>query len=548
MSRKGAAVLIVSSMLCSFTVIVVEIAPNASAYTPHDPLVIAGDEDFAAQAASEGWPGNGTEGNPYVIEGYEITRSIHHNCIDITSTKVHFIIKDSKIVGNQGTHNIFFNNIRNGQLDNCIIEGGGLGIYVWAGRKNTITNNTLIDNNLLLYNTGECTLIGNEFSEAGIELRGIFPEDWNSHYIDSSNTINGKPVYYWKEYVGGTVPSGAGQIILANCTHTIVENQELTNGSGGIILGYCSNIFIQGNTIHSNNEVGVELWRSSDNTIADNIISSNKQGIKFQHSNNNTIQSNKLISNGLGIWVTSSSGNYIFANIASSNSIGIEIRSWGEHLISMDNTILNNTVINNLGKGISIDGSDENTIKNNIAINNSAGIYLSSSSKNSIIGNIAIDNGCGIQLTEFSDKNRVEGNNLSSNHYGTYLKLSCNNIIHHNNLINNTTQLYREDSYNSWDDGEGEGNYWSNYTGLDDGSGGRTAGDGVGDTELPHEDVDDYPLMEPVDIAEYGESDFDDDTITDFKIRTVSLILAFSILFIIIFVVIFLVMKRDNKR
>ncbi|MHA1581496.1 MAG: hypothetical protein ACTSYM_03190, partial [Candidatus Baldrarchaeia archaeon] len=51
-------------------------------------------------------------------------------------------------------------------------------------------------------------------------------------------------------------------------------------------------------------------------------------------------------------------------------------------------------------------------------------------------------------------------------------------------------------SSNIWDDGS-VGNYWDDYTGLDDGSNGRIAGDGVGDTDLPHLGVDNYPLISP---------------------------------------------------
>ncbi|MCK4949581.1 MAG: hypothetical protein KAS60_05815, partial [Thermoplasmata archaeon] len=86
---------------------------------------------------------------------------------------------------------------------------------------------------------------------------------------------------------------------------------------------------------------------------------------------------------------------------------------------------------------------------------------------------------------------------VSGNSYGSWVYYSNNNIIFHNNFIDNTDHLYNYQSTNTWDNGDGEGNYWSDYTGLDDGSGGRTAGDGVGDTDLPHQGVDWFPLMSP---------------------------------------------------
>jgi fibronectin type 3 domain-containing protein len=73
-----------------------------------------------------------------------------------------------------------------------------------------------------------------------------------------------------------------------------------------------------------------------------------------------------------------------------------------------------------------------------------------------------------------------------------------NNTFHHNNFINGTVVNVTDSGANTtWDDGSGEGNYWSNYTGLDDGSDGRVAGDGIGDTNIPHMGLDNYPLMTP---------------------------------------------------
>ena len=64
------------------------------------------------------------------------------------------------------------------------------------------------------------------------------------------------------------------------------------------------------------------------------------------------------------------------------------------------------------------------------------------------------------------------------------------NLIYHNNIINNTTQSSDTNpGSNEWYHPElHEGNYWSDYLGLDDGSGldkHTIAGDGIGDTEIP---------------------------------------------------------------
>jgi hypothetical protein len=78
--------------------------------------------------------------------------------------------------------------------------------------------------------------------------------------------------------------------------------------------------------------------------------------------------------------------------------------------------------------------------------------------------------------------------------------LGCkDNTFHHNNFINGTVVNVVDNGTNTnWNDGYDEGNYWSDYTGLDDGSSGKVAGDGVGDTNIPHMELDNYPLMEPV--------------------------------------------------
>ena len=104
-----------------------------------------------------------------------------------------------------------------------------------------------------------------------------------------------------------------------------------------------------------------------------------------------------------------------------------------------------------------------------------------------------------------SNYNTLSNNIITSNsNYGIKISHSNvnNNLIFHNNLINNSPNAYDNNpASNNWHHPVLlEGNYWSDYAGLDDGSGtGKhaIAGDGIGDTDIPHpaEDYDFYPFM-----------------------------------------------------
>lgn len=145
--------------------------------------------------------------------------------------------------------------------------------------------------------------------------------------------------------------------------------------------------------------------------------------------------------------------------------------------------------------GISVSGSDNILVSGNVVTDNQYGIRLTSSSGNIIVDNVVTQNWLyGIYLFA-SDENTIVGNQISYNRmtdstYGICLGPSSDtNILYHNNVVNNTNQAY-ENQTNTWDNGA-EGNYWSDYAGED------LNGDGVGDTLLPHQGVDYYPLVEP---------------------------------------------------
>ena len=118
----------------------------------------------------------------------------------------------------------------------------------------------------------------------------------------------------------------------------------------------------------------------------------------------------------------------------------------------------------------------------------SYGVRLHNSTQNTVADNIISNNANFGIYVSLSDNGIFHGNEISGNTYAIGLFYSVNNTIYHNNILNNTEPIYAYDTSDNWDNGC-EGNYWSDYDGSD------LNGDGVGDTQIPWEDVDSYPLM-----------------------------------------------------
>ena len=220
---------------------------------------------------------------------------------------------------------------------------------------------------------------------------------------------------------------------------------------------------------------GIYLGGVNHCTISSNNVLINCNGIYLYHSDNNTIIDNNASSSigcGSGILLRSSDSNYIITNNASNNEYpGIYLVASDSNIIA-DNTLINNTACNYTYGGLEL--------------------YFSSNS-NTITNNTIIDNvGNGIRIWDSSNSNTLTNNIIeSNNHYGVYLSSSSNNLVFHNNLVNNSNNAYDNNPVdNDWHHPVLlEGNYWSDYTGVDDGNGtGKhgIAGDGIGDTDVPH--------------------------------------------------------------
>lgn len=235
---------------------------------------------------------------------------------------------------------------------------------------------------------------------------------------------------------------------------------------------------------------GIKMCWSNGNTICSNTLTNNYVSIKLERSNHNTISANTITDTvASGIVMDDSDGNIVSGN-AVTNSVGL-VALWG--LVGGHcnyNTIFDNTVTNCTGVDIAIMAAyGGGGGKNNI-------------SRNTLIGNSVV----GIMLWE-TEESTISENIVMGHERGIHLYDCTANIFYHNDIINNTIQA-RMDFFhgykpNYWHHPDLlEGNYWSDYTGADDGSGvGKhaIADDGIGDTLIPHPGAgyDFYPLMEP---------------------------------------------------
>jgi parallel beta-helix repeat protein len=309
------------------------------------------------------------------------------------------------------------------------------GITLWSSPSNTILNNAMIS----------CSLF----------IDGFQQQFWNTHTIDASNTVNGRPVYYYIDKNEGAVPSDAGQVILANCVNVQVENLVLNNIFVPISLGFSFSNKIANNTL-SNNSAGIYFYSSNLNNVTNNTCNLNDRfGINLEQSDQNKITKNNCSNNGensVGIYLFSSDGNMLFDNKCNFNRFdGINLYE------SENNIIIHNIVSSNLRNGI----------------------FLNHFANNNIITNNEI---------------------LFNNNYGIHITHSNYTDIYYNSFISNVNQaLVTGNSFNNqWDNDNDEGNYWDDYTGLDNGYNKRILGDGIGDTKIPHQDLDNYPFINPM--------------------------------------------------
>ena len=222
-------------------------------------------------------------------------------------------------------------------------RGSGVRIHKSSGVN--ISENIILNNKygIELSESYSCTLQDNNMTG---NRKNLFVEGnlllHFMHKIDVSNTVDGKPVYYWVNEHSQEVPADAGYVAVVNSTDILVRNLSLTNNGQGVLFAYTVNSTVA-NLDVSNNYFGIFLHESRGNIIGGNLMSKDDFGVSlYSHSHSNIVSNNEVSKNRyVGICLCDSSNNTISDNTLSDNQFGVWLDS------SNNNTIYHNDFNNN---------------------------------------------------------------------------------------------------------------------------------------------------------------------------------------------------------
>jgi parallel beta-helix repeat protein len=274
-------------------------------------------------------------GNPTLLKTYNVTVSNN-------------TVRDVDVWGIS-----FDGDTENSTIENNTVEDCGRGIGLGPNQSVSIVpSNNLIEGNQLSNNsvanllifvlTPEQSSYMNTFRRNNLTntlapniyiwgpYLGVFNQD-----IDSSNTANGKPIYYITNQSNVEIdPSNytdAGYLALVNCTNLTAQNFDLTDNLDGMLMAGVTNSTLTNMTLGNNQpyftqEVegwyingnitdgmaltsqsipaywgGLTLFESSNNTITDSTIYNNTVGISFYQSDNNLFFHNSFINNDINV-------------------------------------------------------------------------------------------------------------------------------------------------------------------------------------------------------------------------------------------------------
>jgi len=249
-------------------------------YEVREPIVINNNTDFHNQADEEGWPGDGSEDDPYIIEGYEIDAGQYDPdyAVYMEDVNLSFEVRDSYLY-NASAYAIRIDYVENGEFINLTVADSGRGIGLVYSDNNVVTENKIMNSDMAT--SSWYTEEGNEFTH---------------NYADGDNRYGYFAGYSQNDYIAYND--------FGNLEVDSIMFQEL---QGGVV---------EGNHLYNASRSGIYSFLDSiDNTIKDNVIENNPTGVRVSGVDEPefTVKYNDFIDNDVGV-DTDGPGNLFYGN------------------------------------------------------------------------------------------------------------------------------------------------------------------------------------------------------------------------------------------
>ncbi|MGY5852549.1 MAG: NosD domain-containing protein [Candidatus Thorarchaeota archaeon] len=493
-----------------------------SELTPHSPIEITSDAEFASQAASESWAGNGSETAPYVIENLNITTE--DVAIHISNTSSYFIIQDCYLTtqSDEETSNeslwscILFLEVSNGLIDNCTVrsqraaigivgstncevkdsdlEGGGTFVTVWTNYATQciVTNNTIhgmlssfesSDIHISFNRLTGYSIWGVNLQDSTISNNTVYSMRFEGHdTIIANNSLRDSIQIYDShnlDILSNTLADGMiwiyGEFEVFWTSHTILNN----TGDGKPII-YVKDVMDLSFNVSTNHQVivaGVTNCTFYDGSFTsqpiaflvryshsckfeDNFGYNVSTFIDVRDSENCTFTGNLVEVAEMPFRIYNCDGANFSYNTVTFAQFSVEIAY-------SDNCVINSNTIFDCWEGVHHSQGSGTVINSNIIGNCFEGISLTNCQNVNARWNDVSNCTNGISIVATDDSRFIQNTLFDSTEYGFELLSGVNNTIYDNTFFSNQLSNAIDDGTdNNWDDGISLGNYWDDYDGT----------------------------------------------------------------------------------
>jgi parallel beta-helix repeat protein len=415
--------------------------------TSHSQIIIDSNADFITQ----GWSGNGTVENPYLIENLEIAHDSYS--VLIVDTDVFFTIRNCNLTTSSSTEScVKFSNINNGILENCTITSSCFGIEVNSSDSCVIRDNVI----------GPVVTFGIYLHES---------QNINASRNAISNVANSDlDLYDSCLYLDGSDYCMISENVMSNAPH-------ITYMRAGSYCNFQSNILTNAITYDSITTVSME-----ELTIFNNTISDTRGGINSNYDYYCTFDSNHITADdSRGIIIRYGNGMKVTKNNVSCDLFGYDFQGMTDYIVTdniahdckfglaVSETISDTLLFNNSAYDCEFGFFAQSTIGGSFerctAYNNDVGFAIQSSTEFIFEGNAAYENDIGFSIRH-DDFHVLSGNLVYNNLLGIEVWNSCwNSSLFENYIIANSVS--DDGAGNIWDNDVDTGNYWGAYAGED---------------------------------------------------------------------------------